>query len=232
MARRAKQQVTEVTVKGKVIHYAGKERCDIVFALIQTAVAARKNVLAIDNSLTGDLFSIYSAGDQTDDVIEVENLVLARNRMPAEDKMREYDVTFVYSGLSTIKQAVTTWADTYVIAPGNEAEEVRRMTLITNYLNSLNDVQDFIVIQRDVTKDKKRTLPTIVKELGVQPSHTYVLSYDGYNYAAYVALTINGGEGLKGVSDDMCDLATELVSVVLQEDAKKIKQYQALCKVS
>lgn len=232
MARRAKQQVAEVMVRGKVIHYAGKERCDIVFALIQTAVAARKTVLAIDNSLTGDLFSIYSAGDQTDDVIEVENLVLARNRMPDENRMREYDVTFVYSGLSTIKQAVTTWADTYIIAPGNEAEEVRRMALITNYINSLNDVQDFIVIQRDVTKDKKRTLPTVVKELGVQPSHTYVLSYDSYNYAAYVALTINGGEGLHGVSDDMCELATELVSVVLQEDAKKIKQYQTLYKVN
>lgn len=232
MARRAKQQVAEVTVNGKVIHYAGKERCDIVFALIQTAVAARKNVLVIDNSLMGDLFSVYSAGDQSNDVIEVENLVIARNRMPSENQMREYDATFVYSGLSTIKKAVTTWADTYIIAPGNEAEEIRRMVLITNYINSLNDVQDFIVIQRDVTRDKKRTLPTVVKELGVQPSHTYVLSYDSYSYAAYVALTINGGEGLKGVSEDMCDLATELVSVVLQADEKKIKQYQVLYKVS
>lgn len=232
MARRDKKKSEDVTVQGKVIHYAGKERCDILFALIQTAVAARKNVLVLDNSLIGDLFSVYTKGEEDSDVVEVENLVIARNRMPNEKTMREYDVTFVYSGLSLVKQSIATTADTYIIAPGNEAEELKRMVLVTNYLTGMDDNRDFIVIQRDVTKGKKRTLPTMIKELNINPSHSYTLAYDAYNYAAYVTLTINGGEGLRGVSDDMCELAAELITVVLQTDAKKIKQYQTLYKVS
>lgn len=112
---------------GKIVSYSGKERCDLVYALGTLTHATHKSVLFIDNSIFHDLYAVFAGNNDTDEVLDFGDVVVAKDRKIPERDMRKFDLCILYSGLNTDQSVFYQKADEYIIAPGEEEEEVARM---------------------------------------------------------------------------------------------------------
>lgn len=209
---------------GKIVSYSGKERCDLVYALGTLTHATHKSVLYIDNSIFHDLYAVFAGNNDTDEVLDFGDVVVAKDRKIPERDMRKFDLCILYSGLNTDQSVFYQKADEYIIAPGEEAEEVARMKKAADEIRKTWSVDAFTLIQRDKT-GRKQTLGTIAEKIGVRPKRSYVLKFSEENYSAYTALTINKNGGLRGISEEMKLLAVELITIYLNESEKRIRSF-------
>lgn len=81
-----------------VVNYVGTERCDIVYYLLRIGKGLNVKTLAVDNSITGDLYHIFDKGEQ-DHVSEYGSVTVARNKLVGLEEAQEYDVVIIYEGL-------------------------------------------------------------------------------------------------------------------------------------
>lgn len=206
----------------QVIAYAGKEKADLVYALVQIAEALHKRIVVIDNSLTHDLYEIYAKRGKSlqNQVIDMGTITIAKNCF-LEKELLDSDVVFYYTGLN-VNDAIIEPADILILAPGSEAVEIQKMELYVKLIG--NATQDIVLIQRDrVTY--KITLGTIASKLGIRPKRSYVLKYNPDDYGAYVALTQNGAYGIKGIVPGIKEVAFDISTMIHNLTDKQLRKY-------
>lgn len=205
---------------GSIISVVGKERCDIAYAIAQIASAMKKTVLIIDNSMTHDLFLVFSHGKEPDsEVIDLGQMTVCCGCEVPEEDMREFGLTVIYSGLNC---ATHPPADVHVLATSGEMAEVQALSAYSAYAETAED--SYILIQRDRV-NRKQTLATIAAKIGIRPQKSYVLALSADDTGAYQALTLNGNSGLKGISQDMSALVSDIMADIYGIHPRKIKKY-------
>lgn len=195
------------------IVYAGLERCDFIYHLI-TVLSQRGSVLAVDNSVVGDLFSSVCK-EEGESVAEWNNITYVRNVDVEKTDTDYYEYVVVYAGNESQGEPLE---NSFVLLMPDYTKG--GISLISKYLSFVNPDQS-IVIMRDFCT-KKLSDKNIAALLGVNPK-TIVghISLSLQDVAAYIALTHNGHQNIKGISDNMMEALVYVVSKFFAMDDKK-----------
>lgn len=192
----------------KRIIYVGQEKADIVYYLSQI-LSAQGNVLAVDNSFAGDLFTCVNK-DESESVCEIHAVTYIRNMDLASDTSA-YDYVLVYAGQNNSDEALYTDSRaTYLVMPDYTKPCLDMLSKLPINLSSDN----VLIIMRDMCS-KKISIKGLATIAGVSPKKILgTIAYSGTDHAAYVSLTHNGEQKIKGTSDNM-QLALNFITTQL-----------------
>lgn len=201
----------------KRIVYVGMERGDFPYYLA-TVLSTTESILVIDNSYAGDLFR---AVNKTDDTTSYEsgNVTYVRNLdVSASEKNLEsgFDLVLIYAG-TNIDETYFAGSDlTVFVMPDYTKPSLDMAASIPYDLSSEN----VVIIMRDYCS-KKISEKSVSILFGVTPdkiSGKIPLSLQ--DIAAYVSLTHNGKQNIRGLSDYMQEAITYAVAKVSALDRK------------
>lgn len=200
----------------KRIVYVGMERGDFAYYLA-TVLSTTESILVIDNSYAGDLFRAVNKTDDT--TYESGNVTYVRNLdVAASEKSLEsdFDLVLIYAG-TNIDDAYFAGSDlTVFVMPDYTKPSLDMAASIPYDLSSEN----VVIIMRDYCS-KKISEKSVSILFGVTPdkiSGKIPLSLQ--DIAAYVSLTHNGKQNIRGLSDDMQEAITYAVAKVSALDRK------------
>ncbi len=200
----------------KRIVYVGMERGDFPYYLA-TVLSTTESILVIDNSYAGDLFRAVNKTDDT--TYESGNVTYVRNLdVAASEKSLEsdFDLVLIYAG-TNIDDAYFAGSDlTVFVMPDYTKPSLDMAASIPYDLSSEN----VVIIMRDYCS-KKISEKSVSILFGVTPdkiSGKIPLSLQ--DIAAYVSLTHNGKQNIRGLSDDMQEAITYAVAKVSALDRK------------
>lgn len=200
----------------KRIVYVGMERGDFPYYLA-TVLSTTESILVIDNSYAGDLFRAVNKTD--DNTYESGNVTYVRNLdVAASEKSLEsdFDLVLIYAG-TNIDDAYFAGSDLTVFFMPDYTKPYLDMAASIPYDLSSENV---VIIMRDYCS-KKISEKSVSILFGVTPdkiSGKIPLSLQ--DIAAYVSLTHNGKQNIRGLSDDMQEAITYAVAKVSELDRK------------
>lgn len=201
----------------KRIIYIGQEKADIVYYLSQI-LSVQGSVLAADNSFVGDLFSSVNK-DESESVCEISNITYARNLDLLSD-VSAFDYVLVYAGRNISDGSL--YADsraTYLIMPDYTKPCLDMLKKLPINLSSDN----VLIITRDICS-RKISVKGLAVIAGVSPKRILgTISYSSTDHAAYVSLTHNGEQKVKGTSDNMQMALTFITAQLLDAGLKESK---------
>ena len=200
----------------KRIVYVGMERGDFPYYLA-TVLSTTESILVIDNSYAGDLFRAVNKTDDT--TYESGNVTYVRNLdVAASEKSLEsdFDLVLIYAG-TNIDDTYFAGSDLTVFVMPDYTKPSLNMAVSIPYDLSSENV---VIIMRDYCS-KKISEKSVSILFGVTPdkiSGKIPLSLQ--DIAAYVSLTHNGKQNIRGLSDDMQEAITYAVAKVSALDRK------------
>ena len=194
------------------IVYIGLERCDFIYHL-STILSLRGNVLVVDNSISGDLFSaVCKNGEKT---AEWNNITYARNVDVEKSDTSYYEHVIIYAGSEPYSEKLDN--ATLLVMPDYTKNGVK----LLEKLAATDQTEQTLIIMRDYCT-KKLTDKSIATLVGINPKAIVGhLNLSIQDVAAYVTLTHNGHQNIKGVSDNMLEALTYVVSKFFAMDDKK-----------
>ena len=197
-----------------MITYVGIERCDIVYYLLRIGKNLGKNVLAVDNSITGDLFHIHMKEDNSG-VVKNGSVTVMRNRIVGKREAENYDLVVVYEGMNP---EYSNYRDLTIFAPSeNEAEWELEKPFVANRKGG-----ELLCILRD-RSTRKVNESVLSQFFDVEFDEIMEEEYGDVGYASYVALTHNHSAKIPrngGIKSIVMNLATTIYKV----DAKTLKK--------
>lgn len=201
-----------------MIDYVGTERCDILYYIVKIGKNLKKNILVIDNSITGDLFHLYKDENNTEG--EEGSVRILRNRVVGKDEAAAYDTVIVYEGLYP---EYTNYRDLTIFAPNeNEAE----WEMMKPFVENRKDNGDIICILRD-RATKKVNSKVVSQYFGIELDEVLEEEYGDNGYVAYVALMQNH----MGNIPKRCAasaIALNIASLIYHVNAKELKKTMKL----
>lgn len=179
----------------KKIVYIGLERCDFIYQLAKIA-SLKGTVLLIDNSRTGDLFSIIGQ-ESTDNIVERRNLHITQNIDVEKSDTSSYDFVLIYAGMDVDKEYYT---DNPLVLVMPDFTELC-LNAIEDNLPPEN--ANAIYILRDYCT-KKITDKGIAQRFNINKSKIVgKIPLSLADIAAYTAFTHNRTQSLAALSDMM-----------------------------
>ena len=127
-----------------VVNYVGTERCDIVYYLLRIGKGLNVKTLAVDNSITGDLYHIFDKGEQ-DHVSEYGSVTVARNKLVGLEEAQEYDVVIIYEGLYP---RYNNYRNITIFAPSENESE---WEMLRPFRDTLFDSKVYCILRNAVT---------------------------------------------------------------------------------
>lgn len=200
----------------KRIVYVGLERGDFPYYLA-TVLSMTGNIIVIDNSHAGDLFR---AVNKTDDAIyESGNITYVRNLdVTASKKSLEsdYDIVLIYAGADTDETYFDGSDLTLFVMPDYTKTSLDMIASIPYDLSS----EDAVIIMRDYCSKKfsEKSISVLFGVTSDRISGKIPLSLQ--DIAAYISLTHNGKQNIRGLSSDMQEAITYAVAKVKAFDRK------------
>lgn len=210
----------------KRLIYFGSEKCDFIFYMA-TVLSIKGSVLVIDNSHKGDLYEVISAL-QHEPVIEKRGITYVRD-VSSKSNLKDFDYIVVYAGknVEENEEFLQTEDEIMIVAMPDYTSPV--LTAISSISYPL-DGDDVVFIMRDRCS-KKLSEKNISIILGISPKKIEgVLNLNMKDEAAYVALSHNGFQSIKGVSDDMQTAITFVTSKFFDTDEKYANKIVAKAK--
>lgn len=195
-----------------LIDYIGMERCDILYYLLNAGNKIGSSILAIDNSITGDLYHIYER--QSMESAVVENLTVVRNKLVSQEIMEAYDYIFLYEGVDP--QFIGPRGLTIFAPSCSEAE--------WHFIKDIEgaDTADRILILRDVSS-RKISAKNVEDEFRVEFDEELAHEINEKEHAAYIALTHNhAGRIPKG--GEIFGITIRLLEKIFQVNKQDIKR--------
>lgn len=127
-----------------VVNYVGTERCDIVYYLLRIGKGLNVKTLAVDNSITGDLYHIFDKSEQ-DHVSEYGSVTVARNKLVGLEEAQEYDVVIIYEGLYP---RYNNYRNITIFAPSENESE---WEMLRPFRDTLFDSKVYCILRNAVT---------------------------------------------------------------------------------
>lgn len=210
----------------KIITYIGLERCDLLYYLVKLGRLAGKHILVIDNSFSGDYAAIYTKEES--DMVEYENVTIARGYALTEQVASQYDFVFLYYGRNLKGLSVN--ADYYVLA---ENQEYLPMEHLKAALESSRFESSPYLIVRDKVNNKLNN-KTYAEMLGIHPYMTYDLYLEPSEYQIYMNIARDGRAKVKHLDEQtenmLIDLSIQWYDVsqkVAKDNLRKMKKEAA-----
>lgn len=202
-----------------IVTYTGKERCDILYFLIQIGKRMGKKILAVDNSYTHDLFLLFQK-DDGEEIYQLDNLTICKDCKP-DRKVRDYDIVFIYEGLLARYEGER---DKIILAPSCEKAEMEMV--ISGFKGNIEIKEDSLdnvyIVARDQV-NRKFTSRTIAKMYGLKAENCFDMSFDEKDYSMYISLTHNGYTNFM-LSPQMYDLIESMAADLYGIDARTLKK--------
>lgn len=201
-----------------MIDYIGTERCDILYYITKIGKNLKKNILVVDNSITGDLFHLYKDENNTEGT--EGSIKVLRNRLVGRDEAETYDTVFVYEG---IYPRYANYRDLTIFAPNdNEAE----WEMMKPFVQNRNGKGDIVCILRD-RATRKVNSSVLAQYFGIEIEDVFEEEYGDNGYIAYATLMQNHmGDIPKKCASST--IALNLASLIFHVNAKELKKTMKL----
>lgn len=197
----------------KKIVYIGLERCDFIYQMAKIA-SLKGSVLLVDNSRTGDLFSIIGQ-DSVDNIVECNNLHITQNIDIEKSDTSTYDFVFIYAGMDVEEEY---YKDNPLVLVMPDFTELC-LGAIEKCLPP--ESVDAIYIMRDYCT-KKITDKGIAQRFNI---HKNVIEgkipLSLRDAAAYTAFTHNRTQNIGALSDMMCNALIFVTARLFNFDSLK-----------
>lgn len=193
-----------------VINYVGTERCDILYYLLRIGKSLNVKALAVDNSITGDLYHVFDK-NSGNGVEEYGSVTIMRNKQVGLEEAQEYDIVFVYEGLYP---RYTNYRNITIFAPSENTSEWNMMIPFKEYLF---DSKVYCILRNAVTT--KTTEKSLKMDFNMDFEGFMVDSLDD-GYGEYIKLMINKDARLSKKTS-VADIVTELVPIVYKIDNER-----------
>jgi hypothetical protein len=179
----------------KKVVYIGLERCDFIYQL--AVIASLKGaVLLVDNSRTGDLFSIIGK-DSDDDIVERHNMHITKNLNVKNSDTSDYEFVFIYAGMEVDREYYD--EDAMVLVMPDYTDLCLRAVEVC----LPGSDTDTLYIMRDFCT-KKINEKGIAQRLNIPRSAIEgKIPLSLGDIAAYTAFTHNGKQSISALSDPM-----------------------------
>lgn len=179
----------------KRIVYIGLERCDFIYQMAKIA-SLKGTVLLIDNSRTGDLFSIVGR-DSDESIVERHQMHITQNLDVESSDTTGYDFIFIYAGVDTDREYYS--EDALVLVMPDFTDLC--LTAVEKCLPP--DNADALYIMRDYCT-RKITEKGIAQRFNISKNDIEgKIPLSLGDIAAYTAFTHNGKQGIGALSDAM-----------------------------
>lgn len=215
--------------------YMGEERCDFIYYLSLIASKTANKVVVVDDSITKDLFDSVSKGE-CENVFEWYNILFVKDvDVWNSEETKDADYVLVYAGKNKdheMKNYVPREDEEledrsviYLLMPNYTKKSIEDVSNIT-----VGDTDKVICIPRDFCS-KKITDKSLSFLMGISEDDIVGnIPLNTEDMAAYVALTHNGHQSIKGASDVTREALKYLVCTLLDMDEKKAKKLIASTK--
>lgn len=202
------------------IVYVGAERCDFLYHFINI-LSTMGDVLVADNSIRCDLFTSLCK-DKNENVYEWRNVTYVKCLDITASDTSEYDYVVIYAGMDPAPEYFD--PETFVLAmPDYTAQSIE---VVDNIYNELSHCRSLVILRDFCTK--KITDKSVATLLTMNPKmiegHITLTAQD---MAAYVALTHNGHQNIKGISGEMLTALTFATARYFETDEKKAQKIVA-----
>ena len=215
----------------KKIVYVGLEQCDIVYHLATVLSLKSEKLIVVDDSLSHDLFKSVCK-DPDAYVYEWRNIIFARDiDLWKSDEIYDADYIIEYAGMnyeqqfkdraSIKEESVNDKQVLWLVMPDYTHTGVQAATQIAAS-RSENDEVMYIPRNFCTNKITDKSLAII---MGITPTEIDGhIPFDVTDMAAYVALTHNGHQNIKGISATTLEAITFITSKVCKADVKAVKK--------
>lgn len=221
----------------KKIIYAGLEQCDVVYHLATILSLSSNKVVVVDDSIRKDLFMSMTKEEDTN-IYEWRNIIFVKNvDLWKSEEMKDADYIIEYAGMNPHHEFMDR-----IIDKEESSEDKKALWLMmpdytyfgvnvaVKVAMGRKDNDDMLYIPRNFCT-KKVTDKSLAILMGVEPSEIAGhIPFDATDMASYVALTHNGHQNIKGISDTMLQAITYIVSQILHVDEKRAKKAVAKAK--
>ena len=186
-----------------VVNYVGTERCDIVYYLLRIGKGLNVKTLAVDNSITGDLYHIFDKSEQ-DHVSEYGSVTVARNN----------DVVIIYEGLYP---RYNNYQNITIFAPSENESE---WEMLRPFRDTLFDSKVYCILRNAVTAKTSEKVLSAAFQLDFEEFMMDGLDDGGYR--EYILLQINKDAKLPRKTG-IASIVTALLPVIYKVDAADAK---------
>lgn len=198
-----------------VVNYVGTERCDIVYYLLRIAKNLKINVLAVDNSITGDLYSIFDKHGN-DNVEEYSTVTVMRNKQVGLEEAQEYEAVIVYEGLYA---RYNNYRNITIFAPSENQSEWKLMIPFKEYLYNS---KVYCILRNAVTN--KTSEKSLEADFDMKFEGYMADGLDDAGYSEYIRLLINK-DGRLPKKTAVADIVMELLPIIFKiEDERYLKK--------
>lgn len=204
----------------KKIVYVGLERCDFIYHLI-TILSLKGSVLAVDNSRRQDLYECESQ-DSNKAIVEWRNITFASNIDMKQSNTNDYDYVVIYAGLSVEDED---FSDAFTLLMPDYSDLTLRV------MDTLpKTIKNPVIILRDNCTKKVNEKGIAVRLETSTKNIAGHINLTIQDMAAYVALTHNRHQNIKGLSDTMVNALTYTTSKIFETDEKHAEKLVAQAK--
>lgn len=199
-----------------IITYVGKEQCDILYYMIQIGIKLGKSIAVFDNSITHDLFSLFSS-EENEDIVETKGIVVAKDYIIKREQ-QVYDYIFIYEGLYP---RYTGYTDYAIIAPSYSKVE---WDMIRDFVKSCEQMEiRNMLILRDKINNKVSDRVALAK-LGFDPNSMITVEFNEKDYSSYISLLHNAKAKLQK-NGEICEVVAVLCEELYGIKEKDFKNY-------
>lgn len=212
----------------KLLSVIGLENGGFPYFLTRCFEEKKYRILAVDNSVSHDLFLALHNADEESDYVERGRTVFMRNKTVDPEKMgafEKFDIVIIYHGLNPDYDLIDL-SDLVVVLTDYRPTTIRAIKDVvdTNYLNLTVEMDNVHLIFMD--KPNSKVSEQYIKTmLGLDRVwNEYEIYIDEGNHSAYINLCYNGAQSLKGLSPEYKKILKEIRGAVLGDTRKKKKK--------
>lgn len=199
----------------KVISFSGLERCDFAYYIAKT-LAAKANVLVIDNSYNADLFDavdcfIENFAVQKGSITFIKNVAFSR------ELFDQFDYVVIYQGMNIDKKSMYE-SDFSFILPDYTPYSLKQFSELEEDLLNKSEI-----IMRDKVSGKINE-KTVLEFLKISKDNLIgFIPYDEKDYSYYISLAYNGRQKIQGLSPNYVDALAYVITKVMDVTTKDAK---------
>lgn len=203
------------------IVYVGVERCDFLYHFINI-LSTKGDVLVADNSIYCDLFTSVCK-EKDENVYEWRNVTYVKNVDITSSNTSDYDYVVIYAGMDPLPEYYNDPETFVLVMPDYTAQ---CLEVVDGIYEDITKCRSLVILRDFCTK--KITDKSVATLLNMNPKmiegHITLTAQD---MAAYVALTHNGHQNIKGVSGEMLTALTFATARYFETDEKKAQKIVA-----
>ena len=211
----------------KVVSVIGLENGGFPYFLTRSFEEKKYRILAIDNSLSHDLFLALHNADEDSDYVERGRTVFMRNKTVLPDQtgaFEKFDIVIIFHGLN-VDYDLLDLSDMLVILTDYRPGTIREINIAVdmNYLNICVPKESLFLVYMDKSSGKISEQYIKKKLFLTEVENENVIYFDEGSYSTYINLCYNGSQSMKGLSSEYKKTLKEIRSAVIGDTRRKNK---------